>query len=131
MKDKAIAKLKEEMEKDKNPYIQVVGGFLINHLEIHPESSEKILNIEKTIMKSLNEMKKAAEKNKVGNCAVLTDQEGFEIVLKYFDIDGTGVETTAATTVPVQTRNIEAPKAVEVEKKDSIDFDVNLDELLK
>lgn len=127
MKNQAIAKLKNEMEKDKNPYVQIVGGFLINHLETNPESAEKILNADKTIGKSLNEMRKAAEKKKVGNCAVLTDQEGFEIVLKYFGIEG----AVAAVTSPVQTKTVEAPKVVEAEKKKEVDFDISLDDLLK
>lgn len=73
MLSKAITKLKTEMKQsENNPYIHVVGGFLIEHLDKNPKDAEKILAIDKTIGKSLNEMKKVAEKKKVGNCAVLT-----------------------------------------------------------
>ena len=52
----AITKLKSEMDaNENNSYIQV----------------EKIMAADKTIAKSLDAMKKEAEKKKVGNCAVL------------------------------------------------------------
>ena len=112
----AINKIKTEMEANKNnSYIQVVGGFLLQHLEVNPADAEKILTDDKTIAKSLDEMSKVAQKKKVGNCAVLTNQEGFEVVLKYF-----GIDTKPAPTVikPVQI----------VSKVD--DFDIKLDDLL-
>lgn len=93
MLDKAIEKLKEEIDKNKNNfYIQVVGEFLLQHLDSNPQDAEKVLTEGKTILKSLNEMKKEAEKKKVGNCAVLTDQEGFNVVLKYFGINAAATE---------------------------------------
>jgi len=84
----AIKKIKDEMAKEKNSYVKVIGKFLLQHLESNPEDAEKILNNSKTISKSLEEMRKIAKANKVGDCAVLSDQEGFEIVLKYFGING-------------------------------------------
>lgn len=95
------------MEENKtNSYIQVVGEFLLKHLE-NPGSAERILAQEKTIGKSLDEMRKEAEKKKVGNCAVLTDAEGFAVVLRYFGIE---------------------PAAAPEPKQD--DFDVKLEDLL-
>lgn len=86
--DKAVLKIKGEMESNNNiPYVQVVGNFLLGYLAEHQEAVDKIAVEDKTILKSLDFMKKEAEKKKVGNCAVLTDEEVFSIVLKYFDID--------------------------------------------
>ncbi len=114
MLDKAISKIKAEMEQNaKSTYINVVGQFLLQYLEAHPGAAEKILVEGKTIKDSLAEMRKVAEKQKDGNVAVLTDQEGFEVVLKYFEIDGT--TNTAAP-----------PAAV----KSNVDFDVRLEDLL-
>lgn len=85
MQAEAIAKVRDEIDSNKNnPYVQVVGGFLLNHLNEHPEDAEAIMVEGKTVLKSLEAMRKEAEKKKVGNCAVLTDAEGFDIVLKYF-----------------------------------------------
>lgn len=126
MLDKAIKKIKDEMAKDKNPYVNVIGEFLLNHLNINPGAAEKILDDKKSIIKSLDEMKNAAEKKKVGNCAVLTDQEGFEIVLKYY-----GIESSESKGVPIAQ---EVKEKVEVKKEESskkvIDFDVKLEDFI-
>lgn len=114
----AITKLKLEMEQNNNnPYIQVVGNFLTEYVSAHPDTTEKILVEGKSIGNSLNEMRKAAEKKKVGNSAVLTDQEGFDIVLKYFGIENS-----------VQNCGISKP-AVEISKSGThqVDLDAGLD----
>ncbi len=117
----AIAKINDEMKATKNnPYVLVVGQFLIKHLEANPQDAEKVLNAEKTIAKSLDEMRKVAEKKKVGNCAVLTDAEGFAVVLKYFGINGEGKAVVAPTT----TASTPAPTS------SGTDFDVKLDDFL-
>jgi PcfK-like protein len=83
----AVTKLNDEMASNKNnPYVQVVGAFLLQKLKKNPDTAEKILNKDKSILKSLDAMRKEAEKVKVGNCAVLTDEQGFAIVLDYFEI---------------------------------------------
>lgn len=118
MLQKAVDRVKKEMETNQdNSYIQVVGNYIINHLEQNPEDAEKVLNENKTVGKSLDEMRKEAEKKKVGNCAVLTDAEGFEVVLKYFDIK-------------VTSKRLNSPAVNRNETKTDVDFDVNLDELL-
>ena len=125
----AVEKLKSEIDKAKNnPYVQVVGSFLLGHLEKHPKDAEKIIVADKTITKSLDEMRKAAEKKKVGNCAVLTDQEAFSIVLKYFGID-------SAVTIPVPAAapavSVQEPVVAPTPKqKSKIDFNVNLDDFI-
>lgn len=90
---KAIEKINDEINKyDNEPTIKIIGEFLLQQLANNPDVAEKILNPEKTIAKSLEEMKKVAEKSiekskKAGAITVaLTDQQGFEIVLKYYDI---------------------------------------------
>jgi hypothetical protein len=120
--EKAISKIQSEIDQNKNnPYIQVVGGFLLMRLEENPDIADKILTDDKTIAKSLDEMRKAAEKKKVGNCAVLTDQEGFEVVLKYFGINS---KVVAAAVPSVEIR----PEPASEKKVPS--FDVSLDDLL-
>ncbi len=115
MLTKALAKLRSETDQNiNNPYIQVVGGFLIQYLESNPAAAEKILATDKSISESLDEMRKAAEKKKVRNCAVLTDQEGFNIVLKYFGI----------------TELVLAPSSPAIEQKSSDNFNISLEELM-
>ncbi|MDF2790463.1 MAG: hypothetical protein K0S80_3564 [Neobacillus sp.] len=117
--EKAIEKIKAEMDKEKNPYVQVVGEFLLNHLDKNPNDSEKIRAADKTILKSLEEMRKVASKKKVNNVAVLTPEEGFAVVMKYFGITGQPLafDIPVASPVPMPS----APVA---------DFDVKLDDFL-
>lgn len=126
MYQQAVSKLKSEIEQSKNnPYVQVVGNFLVGHLDQHHEDAEKIMTADKTIGKSLEAMKKEASKNKIGNCAVLTDQEGFTAVLKYFDIKS-GRKIAISVTDP--TENITKP--VTTAKKSEVDFNISLDDFL-
>ena len=118
MLEQAIKKLETEIEQNNNnSYIRVVGDYLLQHLIANPNSAEKIMAEGKTVAKSLDEMRKAAEKKKVGNCAVLTDQEGFAVVLKYYGIEAASTMATAP-----------APAA---KKAPAAGFNVNLDDLLK
>lgn len=96
----AKKKLQDEMAKSNNSYVNVVGSFLLNHIESHPEEAEKIMQDGKTVAGSLDSMKKEAESRKVDGCAVLTDQEGFAIVLKYFGCDRKATVSHAVTTTP-------------------------------
>ena len=125
MIENAISKLRTEMgQNNNNPYIQVVGQFLLSHLETNPDIAEKIINSEKTIAKSLNEMEKEAKKRKVGNCAVLTDQEGFDIVLKYFGVEG------QVPSRPVEIKTVEVRRDEPEVQKAQADFDVKLEDFL-
>jgi hypothetical protein len=115
----AIAKIKAEIDKEKNPYVQVVGEFLVSHLEKKPQDAMKILTADKTIIKSLDEMKKVASKKRVGNMAILTPAEGYGVVLKYFGIKG---EPLAFDAQPATPTAVPSPS--------TIDFDVKLDDFL-
>lgn len=118
MLDKAIEKIKKEMDQNKgNSYIQVVGEFLLQQLDANPGIAENISADDKTIAKSLDAMRKVAAGEKTGNYAVLTPQEGFEIVLKYFDI------TAEVKESPVIKENNQP-------KKKETAFDVRLEDLL-
>lgn len=87
MLEKAIEKIKSEMEKAKDDlYISVIGEFLLQYINSNPEASDKILAKDKSIEKSLDEMKNIAKKKVSKGVAMLTDQEGFTIVLQYFGI---------------------------------------------
>ncbi|MCF8566880.1 PcfK-like family protein [Alicyclobacillus tolerans] len=118
MSEAAIKKIRDEMTANaNNPYVQVVGNFLLQHIDEHPDNAEKVLTDGKTIVKSLDEMKKEAQKKRVGNVAVLTDAEGFAVVLKYFGMEGTAATVPSATSI--------APPV-----SHTSDFDVKLEDLL-
>lgn len=116
MRLEAEKKIRDEMEREKSSYVQVVSNFLLEQINKNPEAVKRILaeeNKDKTIKKSINEMRKEAEKNKVNGCAVLTDEEGFAVVLKYYGISD--------TYTPI-------PDRAKIAKE--VDFDIKLDDLL-
>lgn len=107
MLQQALQKLQKEIgEKTKDAYVSHVGSFLIKHVKEHPEHAAFIIADDKTISGSLAAMREVARKRQSNGVGVLSDEEGFNIVLKYFN-------------VPLQT---EANKIVEPELMiDSID----------
>lgn len=120
MLNNAIAKIQTEMTQNaNNPYVQVIGGFLLQHLEANPGSAERILAEGKTIKDSFKEMQKEARKKQMDGCAMLTDAEGFAVVLKYF-----GIEALVNTPVPA------LPPARPEPTTSAVDFDIKLDDLL-
>lgn len=111
----AIEKLRGEMSKKNNPYINLIGEYLISQIDTNPEMAELIMTEGKTIAGSLEAMKSEAKKKQSNGMAMLTDAEGFAIVQKYFGAK----EITAPSA---------APQVQEIPKKQIIS--VNLDELL-
>lgn len=107
--DKAIEKIKSEIASGKNNgYVKVVGDFLLQHLEENPDFAAHVLAESKTISKSLDAMRKIAMQKKVDNVAVLSDPEGFAIVVKYF-AEPAPTPATAPVEQTVETK--EAPAA--------------------
>lgn len=137
MVNQAIQKIKSEIDKSKNnPYIQVVGEFLITHLQANPNDAEKVCSDDKTIAKSLEAMIDSAKKKRGAagqtfgnNCVMLTPQEVFEeIILKYFGIEvKPGMEQELRNDVKENEKVIPLQPAA---KKNDAEFDVNLDDLL-
>ncbi|EGG33423.1 hypothetical protein [Paenibacillus sp. HGF5] len=83
MLQQALQKLQKEVgEKHDKKYVQHVGAFLISYVRKHPEHAAFILTEGKTISASIGMMRSEAMKND----GVLTDEEGFNIALKYFGI---------------------------------------------
>lgn len=116
----AISKIQTEMNQNQNhPYVKVVGGMLLQQLEVNPGAAERILAEGKTIKDSFKEMQKEARKKQVDGCATLTDAEGFAVVLKYF-----GIEAPVNTPLPA------TPPAAAAPALPVTDFDVKLEDLL-
>lgn len=124
MLKKAKEKLQAEMKANAgNSYIQYVGKFLLNHIDKNPEDAEKLTNDEKSIGKSLEAMRKVAQKKKNGNVAMLTPEEGLTVVLSYYGVKN-HVELPTPATKETHTEVKEEPVTVDT------DFHVDLDSLL-
>ena len=131
MVEQAIAKIRAEMNAmPDNTYIQVVGHFVVLHLQAHPEDADKVLVQDKTIAKSLDTMRTEAQRKSRGGVAVLTDEEGFTAVLRYFGAGGevptrNGV-ALAADALAANKHAVPAP----ITSGRPSDFDVKLDDFL-
>jgi hypothetical protein len=131
--DKAVEKIKSEMERDKDDdYIHVIGKFLLQQLEANPKIAEKIVANDKTIAKSIDEMAREARKKAKNNRAMLTDAEGFAIVLRYYGVDVcTGTELANSPDYSAVDGNVGPnPKTKPITEKKVVDFDVRLEDLL-
>ncbi|NQX67957.1 hypothetical protein HQN90_17690 [Paenibacillus alba] len=83
----ALQKIGTEISAEKkNKYAPAVGSFLINHLRNNPQDAGNILTEGKTIAGSLKAMREEAQKNQDGGIGMLSDEEAFNIVLKYYGI---------------------------------------------
>lgn len=99
MIEQAKAKLQAEMDASKGEdYVVWVGQHLLAHLDANPQDADKFLAEGKTIAKSMDLVKKAAEKNKKGNVAFVNPDKGREIILEYFGIK---VKSAKASPAPV------------------------------
>lgn len=119
----AKAKINQEIEKLNNPYVKVVGDFLLKQLEVNPSIAERIMANDKTIMKSLEAMRKEAEKKKVGNMAVLTGEEGFKIVADYY-----GFNVSMSAPVKEEKEKVVKPKKSKAEKMAFDGLQLSLDD---
>ena len=107
--EKAMEKLRDELAKNAgNRVLTVIGEYVCDYLAAHPSAASLILAKDKTLTGAVNAMRTEARRTAKGNCGVLTDEEGFAIVRKYFGL-------------------AEAEKA---KSQTSADFDVDLDDLL-
>lgn len=128
MKEQALTKLRGEMaDSANNSYVQVIGEVLVQHIEANPANAEKFIDEKKTIAASLQVMTNEAQKKKQGNMAVLTDAEGFAIVLKYFGIDAPVTVTTAQPVAKTQSA-VATPQVPVEQKKPKKRFDASMDD---
>lgn len=115
--EKAIKKITDEMNKSKAAYIQVVGELLLDRVKVDPVAAEAVMDQKKTIQGAVDEMRKAAEKVKVGNVGVIAPDEATAIIFEYFCINDD------------PTKNY-SKSARKVEKEQEPLFDLSLDDLL-
>lgn len=138
MLTEAIEKIKAEIKSGKTNYVLFCGQFLLNHLDKNPQDAEKILAADKSIEKSLPFLRQEAEKNKTGNFAMLTPDEGLSAVLNYFGIgepDASAAQPKPKSRKDSSTKAAAAktPQPVETEEADGADpdeDDIDFDALL-
>lgn len=130
MIEKAIEKIKAEMDKGKGAYIKVIGKYVLRHIEINKKAAEKIASGEKTLKGSIEAMRKEAEKNKSDNVGVLTDEEGFRIVRKYFEFEAIQDEIMGVKVQEIK-EEIKAPIEEAKANNKKIEFKVDMTSLFE
>jgi hypothetical protein len=133
----AVSKVKGEMDANKgNTYIQVVGDFLLKQMNDDPGLVKAVLTDGKTILKSLDTLRKEAQKKQFGNVAVLADAEAFAIVVDYFKRVEPVAKTTDTKTKPTPEKPktekptsppAETPQVQDEEPDEEFDFDALLE----
>lgn len=121
MYEEAKKQLREEMEKSKDPYIKVIGEYILQNIEVNKKTAELIVEGKKSLEDSMKVVKAVAREKAVNGCAVMEDEEVFKLVRKYYEFDG--VQTQIAAEVREET-----PK-----KKDNViypEFNVSLEDFL-
>lgn len=90
MLQQVIDTLEKESEKNINDMtVRRICNHVIEKAErgcIGEDDINNIISKTKTIAGAITKMREAANKVAVNNCGVLTDEEGFDIVNKYFAV---------------------------------------------
>ena len=131
MYEEAKKKIKEEIKANEdNDFVKVIGEYVLKNIEVNKATAKGIVSGKKTIDECCKVMKEEAEKRikqrKGHQCVVLSDEEGFALVRKYFELEG------------VQTEIEERLKEVEevvikesaTEKLEHSEFNVSLEDFM-
>lgn len=88
MKEKAIEKIKKEMDKNiGNLYIQVIGDYLLKQIELNKEAMKKICAEKNSIGKSIKEIEKLARKITANGNLEISENGLFKIIREYYKFE--------------------------------------------
>jgi hypothetical protein len=107
--EQAIAKIEAEIKESKEPYVKFIGQYMLDNIKGRPADATAIMQEGKTIAGSLAFMREKAKKKATGGYAMFTPDEGFEIIMEYYGLQGS------------------APAAPAVKNRIELDIDALLD----
>lgn len=87
MLEKAILKIKEEIEKSKDINTKAIGKYLLTQIETNEETIKAINENKKTLKECVAEVVKFARTRAINGCAILSDEEVYKKVREYFGIN--------------------------------------------
>lgn len=127
MKDKAIAKINAEMQKNANdPYTEIVGHYVIDRC-LDEACAKKVMEEKKTLRGAMGNVMERAKKARGGNVAVLTPADVFGAVDKYFCFEPNAAAQMSAIAAAGGTP-VEQPKPKQEER--ASDTILNLEDFL-
>lgn len=116
LQERAIAKIDTEIEKEKGNRIQeIIGEFLINLVTVNPDAAAKLLDEKKNLKGAYEAMRNEARKYQKEGCAVLTDDEGFEVICGYYGLE---YHSGGGKIVPEKTPDVKAATTLDIELDD-------------
>lgn len=116
LQERAIAKIDAEIEKEKgNRILEIIGEFLINLVTANSDAAEKLLDEKKNLKGAYEAMRNEARKYQKDGCAVLTDDEGFEVVCAYYGLE---YHSGGGKIVPEKASGVKAATALDIELDD-------------
>lgn len=116
LQERAIAKIDTEIEKEKgNRILEIIGEFLINLVTANPDAAAKLLDEKKNLKGAYEAMRNEARKYQKDGCAVLTDDEGFEVICGYYGLE---YHSGGGKIVPEKTPDVKAATALDIELDD-------------
>lgn len=92
--EKIIARIKEERDNSKEPYIAEIGNIVIRHIMDCPEDAERV-TADKTLAGCFDFLKERARKNQKNGCGVCGDADVYD----YFEFAGRIIPSREAVTV--------------------------------
>lgn len=116
LQERAIAKIDAEIEKEKgNRILEIIGEFLINLVTANSDAAEKLLDEKKNLKGAYKAMRNEARKYQKDGCAVLTDDEGFEVICGYYGLE---YHSGGGKIVPEKASGVKAATALDIELDD-------------
>lgn len=116
LQERAIAKIDAEIEKEKgNRILEIIGEFLINLVTANSDAAEKLLDEKKNLKGAYEAMRNEARKYQKDGCAVLTDDEGFEVICGYYGLE---YHSGGGKIVPEKASDVKAATALDIELDD-------------
>ncbi|MDK0717052.1 Cas9 inhibitor AcrIIA9 family protein [Clostridium perfringens] len=126
MLEKAISKIKEEIEKSNDKQTKVIGKYLLTQIETNEETIQSINAGEKNLKKCMEEIVKFARTRAVNGCAILSDEEVYKKVREYF-----GIKVIQDKMLEVEIDEIKEKHNIKNQGNDEVIFQANLEDFLK
>lgn len=116
LQERAIAKIDAEIEKEKgNRILEIIGEFLINLVTANSDAAANLLDEKKNLKGAYEAMRNEARKYQKDGCAVLTDDEGFEVICGYYGLE---YHSGGGKIVPEKASDVKAATALDIELDD-------------
>ncbi|MBI6052331.1 Cas9 inhibitor AcrIIA9 family protein [Clostridium perfringens] len=125
MLEKAILKIKEEIEKSKDINTKAIGKYLLTQIETNEATIQAINANKKTLKECAEEIVKFARTKAINGCAILSDEEVYKKVREYF-----GINVIQDKMFQVEVEEIKEKHNIKNQEKEVV-FEASLEDFLR